>query len=271
MKINYQCWLIRLFSCMILINLGCVLLALASKASISVNPRRIEIKIAPGGEVKESYFVLNQKKETVKVAIKSRYWFVSDENKDIKIADWLKFIPSEFSVKPGEKKEIKFKVSVPQKAKGLLMTMNSFCPESSKESVINVVISVPLYIVIEGTEVIGAELDKLIIKKSAGKEKDKMTEVLRVAVGIKNKGNIHLRPKGEAVIEDKNGKEIKRIKLHSTRPVFPQRTEFYYGDWKKAELKKGKYRLRVLVDYGNPEDILEKKISFKVNKKGEII
>ncbi|MCK5534207.1 hypothetical protein KAI68_03750, partial [bacterium] len=253
------------------LNLICVGLILAKKPTVSVTPRKIEIKIAAGEKIEGSYFVLNQKKETTKVSIKSRYWFLSDENKEIKIADWLQFVPSEFKLKPGEKKEIKFKISIPQKAKGLLMAMNSFSPESPEESMINVVISVPLYVIIRGTEIVKAKISKVIIKKSKIKEKKKAEEGLWIAAEIENKGNIHLRPQCEAVIIDKKGKEIKRIRLRCNRPVFPKRTEFYHGSWKKADLKKGKYKMRMFVDYGNPEDILEKMISFKMNRKGKII
>ena len=89
-------------------------------------------------------------------------------------------------------------------------------------------------------------------------------------VVVENIGNVHLRPKGKIVIEDRKGKEIKELELTYGWPVYPGKYRAYFGDWKGASLKSGKYKAIATVDYGDTENILKKTVSFEVDKKGNI-
>lgn len=250
----------------VLISIFCLLSINSLFAGIAVEPVRQEIKVASGGEVQGSYFVYNVGKEPTHITVAPRDWFVLEENKGLKIDSWLRITPQELDLEPGERKEVKYEVAVPAGAIGELVAMISFIPRAEEESTINVVFSVSLYVMIEGTEILKGEISKVDIRRW---EREGSSD-LRLAVLVENRGNVHLRPKGKIVVEDRKGNEIKEIELTYGWPVYPGREHAYFGDWQGARLKSGEYKAIATVDYGDPENILTKGISFKVDKKGNI-
>jgi len=244
----------------------CLLSVNSLLAGITVEPVRQEIKVSAGKEAQGSYFVYNVGKEPTRVTVAPRDWFVLEENKGIKIDSWLRITPQEVDLEPGEKREVKYEVAVPTRAIGELVAMVSFVPQAEEESAINVVFSVSLYVMIEGTEILKGEISKVDIRRW---EKEGSSD-LRLAVLVENRGNVHLRPKGKIVIEDRKSKEIKEVELTYGWPVYPGKNRAYFGDWKGASLKSGKYKAIATVDYGDTENILKKTVSFEVDKKGNI-
>jgi hypothetical protein len=235
-------------------------------AGITVEPVRQEIKVSPGEGARGSYFVYNVGEKPTRVSVAPRDWFILEENKGIKVDSWLKITPQELDLEPGESEEVKYEVAVPTGAIGELVAMISFIPRAEEESGINVVFSVSLYVMIEGTEILKGEISKLDIRRWESEG----SSDLRLGVLIENKGNVHLRPKGKIVIEDTKGKEIKEVELTYGWPVYPGKNHAYFADWKGAHLKSGKYKAIATVDYGDPENILRETVRFKVDKKGNI-
>jgi len=251
-------WVLTITLCLLSVN--------SLLAGVTVEPVRQEIKVSPGEKAQGSYFVYNVGKERTRVNVASHDWFVLRENKGISADSWLKITPQELDLEPGERKEIKYNVAVPTRALGELVAMISFVPQAEEESAINVVFSVSLYVMIEGTEILKGEISKVDIRRW---EKDGSSD-LRLAVLVENRGNVHLRPKGKVLIEERKGKEIREVELNYGWPVYPGKNRAYFGDWKGASLKSGKYEATATVDYGDPENILKKTVSFEVDKKGNI-
>jgi hypothetical protein len=223
---------------------------------------RQELRVSAGGSQEGSYYVYNETDKNLYIKVSARNWFVLEENEDIKIDSWLEFEPEEFNLSPGEWGKLKFKVKVPEEAKGELSAMISFAPQNQNNSMLNVVFSVSLYCIIEGTDVVRASIEEVAVRR----QKDK----LQVAVAVKNEGNIHLRPRGKVIVQ-KGKKELFEINLGYGWPVYPHRSEAYFGNIKWPELKKGKYKAKAIIDYGKPGNILKKSINFRVDKKGDII
>jgi len=251
-------WFLTITLCLLSVN--------SLFGGITVEPVRQEIKVSPGKEAQGSYFVYNVGKEPTHVTVAPRDWFVLKENRGINADSWLKISPRELDLEPGERKEVKYEVAVPTRAIGELVAMISFVPRAEEESMINVVFSVSLYVMIEGTEILKGEISKVDIRRW----KKEGSSDLRLAVLVENRGNVHLRPKGKIVIEDRKGKEIKEVELTYGWPVYPGKNRAYFGDWKGVSLKSGKYKATATIDYGDPENILKKTVSFKVDKKGNI-
>jgi len=251
-------WFLTVIFCLLPVN--------SLFAGISVEPVRQEISVVPGKEAQGGYFVYNVGKEPTHVTVGPRDWFVLEENRGIKVDSWLKIMPQELDLEPGERKEVKYEVAVPTGAIGELVAMISFVPQAEEESTINVVFSVSLYVMIEGTEILRGEISKVDIRRWESEG----SSDLRLAVLVENRGNVHLRPKGKIVIEDMKGKEIKEVELTYGWPVYPGKNRGYFGDWKGARLESGKYRAIATVDYGDPEKILRETVTFKVDKKGNI-
>ncbi|MDA7858001.1 hypothetical protein N9A72_00740 [bacterium] len=240
--------------------IGAIFAPHTSFAGIVVNPVRKEVLIPRGGRYEGDYQIWNNSMEKVHVIVKPREWFKLEKNKNIDINSWLEISPQEFNINPGGKKQIHYKVVVPEVATGELAAMISFSGHGEKESMLNVIFSVPLYVMIEGTRVVKWKINKVDIKQNNSN--------LRVAVVVENKGNIHLRPKGTVVIKNKKNVTLKEIELNSGLPVYPGKKRAYFGDWNEVNLKAGKYIAEAIIDYGNPKDILKEKIKFKI-KGGE--
>ncbi|MCK4533035.1 hypothetical protein KAU39_04560 [bacterium] len=236
-------------------------------AKISVMPVRQEITVSPGGMAEGSYFVTNLSNEKTYVKINPRDWFKLKENTNINIDSWLEILPQEFELKAHEKKEIKYKVTLPQEVIGELVGMIAFHPQAPKGAMINVVFSVSLYVIIEGTEIVEGEIESVDV---GNREDKKGNRYFYIGLGLKNKGNVHLRPKIKAIIKKKK-KQITSIDFPYGWPVYPGRVSGYVGDLKGRPLfPKGKYRAVITVDYGRSEDILEKVVPFKIDKRGNV-
>ncbi len=225
--------------------------------ALTVTPVRQEIRVIPGGNTKGSYTVSNETKESLQIKVSAREWFKWKENKDIAMSDWLILSPKKFLLESGESKKVNYEVKIPTQAVGVLSAMLSFSPQTKSSE--GVVLSVSLYAIVEGTEVISADIEKTDIQK---KEKN-----LHISVTFKNRGNIHLRPEGEVIIIKKK-KEIDRFKLRLGRPVYPGKTRTLVGD-SKIGIISGKYRARILLYYGD-NSLIEKVIPFKINRKGKL-
>ena len=234
-----------------------------SYAQLGVEPVRVEIEMSKGEETEGSYLVWHNFKKPVQIMVKTKEWFKLKENRDISLDTWLRISPKELLVAPGKKGEFKWKVSVPNNAVGELAGMVSFTP-SEKTGPITTVMSVPIYVAIKDTSIKRAKIEKIVVRRGQSKEHSN----IRVAVVIKNTGNVHLRPSGKVLIKDKKGREIKVVSLASGWPVYPGRVQPYFADWEDASLKAGKYKAIATVDYGDPENILKKTVSFEVDKKG---
>ncbi len=246
----------------IMVQLGIISFLAPFAFALSVTPARQEIKGIRGAIGEGTFIVSTNTKESQHIVVKWRDWFKSKENKEIEIKDWLEIDSMEFELIPGEKKKIKYKVKIPDNAVGMLMAMVSFCPRVEGAGV-GIVISSPIYVIIEGTEIIKADIYKVMLSRMR-KSLD-----IQATVVVENKGNIYLRPRGKAIIS-KGKKEIATIELKYGWPVFPGQKHSYIGYGKGIELKKGKYKMRAIINYGNSEDIIEETISFKVDRKGKI-
>lgn len=243
-------------------QLGIVFLLTSFAFALSVTPARQEIKGLKGMVGAGTFVVSTNTKESQHIVVKWRDWFKLEENKEIEIKDWLKIDSMEFELIPGEKKKINYKVKIPDNAVGMLMAMVSFCPRVEGAGV-GIVVSSPIYVIIEDTEIIKADIYKVMLSRM------RKSSDMQATVVVENKGNVYLRPRGKAIIS-KGEREIATIELKHGWPVFPRQKHSYIGHGKGIELKKGKYKMRAIINYGSSEDILEKTISFKVDKKGNI-
>ncbi len=238
-------------------------------AGFTISPARIEETVTPGKITKGFIEIKNVGEEPVKLAVNPRYWYLAKENEHIEIDDWLKFKPGEFSLKPDEEKKVLYKIKAPKQAKGMLMTMNAFIPQDEEGKTLTVIQSVPLYVILDGTDIIEGEIASTIIKQGS-KNKGSSESSVRFLCVLKNLGNIHLRPQGEINIQDKYGKLIKQLIIEKHRPIFPGSEEFYWADWNDFQLEPGIYTAYFNVD-AHKSLKLEKTKRFEVKRNGDIV
>ncbi len=244
-----------------------ILSAAAAHASVSVDPIRVELDGKPGQRIEGSYIVTNPENSPVLVSISSKKYFTLDENKKIAIEDWFEMPEREFRLEKHASKEIMYTITVPGKASGFLMLLNSFSAKKLDENgnvlheMINKVFSMPVYVRVKGTQDVRADIKEIRIGGAP--------QELRVMVSVSNTGNTYLRTTGEAEIL-RDGKTVGSITLKEGWPVFPGKTESYRGQHTGLDLEPGTYTMIIRVHSDALGIHLEKKSRFSVTKKGDV-
>ena len=96
---------------------------------------------------------------------------------------------------------------------------------------------------------------------------------LKIEASVKNKGNVHIRPTGKAMIEDEAGKKVIELDLALGKPALPSEETGYDFLWDKPELKTGAYKISVTIDYGkelNMEKTATLEKTLEVDKDGKV-
>ncbi|MHB9154844.1 MAG: fimbrial biogenesis chaperone [Endomicrobiales bacterium] len=227
-------------------------------ASLMVSPGRQEVGIPPGAVFKGTYTVTNNYDVPAEVKAQFRDWFTLPENKKFNINDWLKAYPESFSLQPGESKTVNYEVRVPRKAKGELVAMVSFSPETGESQGVKLLVSSALFVIVSGTEKYKWDVPEVKVTKNRfGK--------FVVEAFVKNTGNIHVRPAGSVRIVSNDTKEtVLQLDFAESRPVYPgaSRQIIAHADF---ALKPGKYTAISTVRAEGGER--EKKVNFKVVEK----
>ena len=229
-------------------------------AGLSVNPERAEVVLKSRQSADLSYNVRNEFNVPIDVKIETKDWFVLPSNKEkgISVSKWLSVSTSAVHLGPGESREVRYKVTVPKKAEGVLVGMISFISASPEANGINLAISVPVYVTVAGTEKKGWTIDEP--KFSLYNKK------LQVSCPVKNDGNVHIRPAG--LIEIKSGdKTVMILNFNQGRPVYPGLNRIYAAS-ANSEFKPGDYRVIVNISCGTETKVKEKQI--KISESGEI-
>ena len=233
----------------------CCLMFLCSLsfAGLSVNPSVINVKGIPGSSYKGAYSLTSTYEMPVTVVLEVSNGNCFSENKDINVKDWLKFEKTEFNLKPGETVKVPYEVLINDKMKGSLCGRVSFTAQQS--SMINISISVPIYVIVEGTENINFEISSLSLNRNSkdGNLYYKMT--------IKNNGNVHIRHSGKIQIYNiKDKKKIKTVLIEETVPTYCESSRDFSGNI--TALEDGKYvALFVVNALGNKAT---KQVKFKI-------
>mgnify|MGYP000850986830 CR=1 FL=1 len=206
----------------------CALFGPSLLLAIHVNPTRVELSVRPGGEYAGSLELTSDSNDTVRVVIgvtdqtpfgdgpARRPWFFAEER--------------ELELQPGEGVDCPFRVSVPSNAVGELKAKLSFTTygrSSSTPISIIPVIGVPIYVVVEGTEVYDLRIRACGLRSA---------DPLEVALTMENRGNTHVRPQGVCVITDlESGRVLRQIPVNKLNlrdigwPVMPGETAELYA------------------------------------------
>ncbi len=234
--------------------------------ALQITPPRQEVVLSVGESASGTVEAYNETSSTVAVHVSLKEWFQLMENKEYPISTWLDLKNTEFELRPGEKRIVPFTVRVPtgtapaQPPSGFLMGMLSFAADDGEQSMVNLVMSVSIYVTVKGTERPEAVITKCGIGNNKGS--------LEAAVEVANKGNIHLRPTGKVEIADKKGRVVDSNVFQEGWPVFPGQARTYQakleGNWKP-----GYYRQRVSIQLW--DKVQEKDFGFKLTKAGQIV
>ena len=241
----------------LLVMLVAILLPCGSVFALSVKPSRCELNVKPGKSTSGVYMVTNDTDKPLKVEISIKDWFISDQNKDLTCEKWLTFKPMSMNLAPKETKKVNFKVKAPKTADGALFAMLSMRSMNSEADMLNVVISVPVFVILTGTEKVNGNLEKIAFRKEG--------DNLQVSFDVVNNGNIHLRPKGVCVLKAVDGSE-NVIDIPEARPVYPGKMRTSVGRTALANLKDGVYTAVIRISSGNIELTFQGKVVIDKSK-----
>ena len=239
--------LLKALGCAVIVSF---LLSAAALADIAVGPLTKTIEAAPGGAQTLIYKVANNADKPVNINVSAKTWFSLPENAAIDIGQWLKLGVEKLTLAPKEEKELKFEVVVPKQAKGELASMIYFTPEREEGQMLGTSYGVSLYVFVKGTEVVNPQIGAVSLSKKDG--------IFYIAVTIENKGNVHFRPRVNAII--KIGKDIKEnIVLPFGKPIFGGQDYNFVQKIEKQLPSEGDCEIEILCNYGNSADTIIKK------------
>lgn len=220
--------------------------------SLVMGPSTFEVRLPPGERAEADYYVQNDTDEEMHVTVEAENWFrdVYDYSK-LKIEDWIRSEPAEFDLGPGKIKKVKLYIKAPKDVAGEIVAQIFFSSDLKEKvaqgtGMVKARLGGVLYVAINGTEKIAAEIKKVEVSNMI---KDGKTE-MRVDTLVKNNGNVHIRPTGKIRITDGKGEEVAGFDIVPGYAILPGGELKLPAFWKDFSLKPGRYGVSVSLDYG---------------------
>ena len=233
------------------------MLNLLISVSLLVSPLRLEVSSHPGVVTREVSVKNGDAYSQALVNIYKGDWDLSKEGKILyypadslrnSCSPWITINPAEFTLAPGEVKEIRVTFEVPPESKGGYWSVIFFegkPPETEEWTPLVKLtgrVGITTYLDVAGTTLKEAEIKKMELEESG-----------KLKIEIENNGNIWLRPKVTYWIM-RGQEEIYRDSL-KTSIILPETVREYRLKLEDIETKKGD-EIVSRVDYGG-DKILE--------------
>ena len=245
----------------ILALLALLLFASYSYASLIISPERQEILIGRDVVFQGEYSVTNGYDDSLDVEISFQNWSTYSGNGDLDVKDWLKIPLSKIRLAKGETKKVPYEIHTDNFMKGSVSAQVSFSVRPPQSTGINVKMTFPLYLVIEGTQKTEFSAEKIII--SQFQQGNIFADIV-----VRNDGNVHVRPSGTLNLY--SGKKlIYTVEIPESFPVYAGTLR---GEMRASipnDLKKGKYTAEVIVRALGME--VSKKTVFRIRKDGSLV
>ena len=205
-------------------------------ADLSISPAVVNVVASDNAVCEITYKLFNtaDTKTIVKVSVED-WKNCSQNSSDVSASKWLKLFQPEIEIAPKATVEVPFKIETFKGMVGSVSAMVVF--SSNKSSMINMTMKVPIYVIIEGTEVVDFKIDSLTINKGQN------TGNLVASLIVKNDGNVHIRHTGNVKLYNtETGNIVKEVKIDETFPTYCESSrDFLVSIATKDELKQGFY------------------------------
>lgn len=249
----------------------------AAAFSMNLDPPRLELSIPPGGSKSGVIRVGNSGDATLKLKAYVQDWiydppgdrvFKPAGTTPLSCSNWIHLYPEEFEIKPGEKAEAIYTLSVPPDATGghyaVIFFEGTLGANAAEEGVVVRLAGRMGTIVLEETEGTIIKNGEIVSLKFSRPDENRP---LDVDIAFKNEGNVFLAPSGVINIIDKEGIFFGRqeFQLKGTLPgdVIEEKVSLL------SSLPEGEYDLIATLDLG-AEEAAVKEDKITVTKKGEI-
>lgn len=233
---------------------------------IQVSPVRFDWTTLSAGEEREGVLNLkNYAEDEYRIIISTENFYISDDSSSIQffsdqdkerlvaydVVNWIRPEETEFVMKGGEVRTLKFKVSVPEKAPtggyygALLVEHQKINKEKVEGAAILEVKTRVGVLMIMGVDGIGPVVQKAELKNFYPEKKiffeDKKDA--SVIAEVFNSGNIPFQMGGEAELF-RFGKLVKTMPLDA-RIAYPEKTRTYLGSWDFGLFDIGMYEAKL--------------------------
>jgi hypothetical protein len=228
------------------LNFLLTLLLFSNLYSLTITPARQEFLVEPGKKITGEYLVTNDTDKKIVVDITTKDWFISEENKDLTCDKWLKLkTKKQVILDKGETKKISFSCLAPKTAKGALFAMISANSKPyGEDSALNIMLSVPVILILKGTEIYETECKELKLFVENNK-------FLQISFEVENKGNVHLRPKGYCKLVSKDNNQQIIIEIPEGRPIYPKMKRTIIARKEIELIPEGVYNGKIELNCGN--------------------
>lgn len=244
------------------LGLGAALWVSPDLNALEIFPSKQVLSVKKGKEEKGAFRITNTETVPIQLFPGQKRWSGSPENEKYKVEEWLMVDPSTFTLEPGESREVPFTVRAPSKARGELTGMFSILTKTSARQSVNFRMSAAVYLSIKGTEIYSGKVSTFDLRRRK--------DGLEAVVGVKNSGNVHLRPGGAIEIQDDHGVVVGYVKIHVRGPVHPGHENAYTGQ-SALHLPPGRYRAKLsLVDVDRSVDLEPFETNFVVKRNGKV-
>jgi hypothetical protein len=227
-----------------LISLFLFLLTGASLwAAFKIGPSYFEISLAPGESVTKEIYLENPSGKAMTLVVNMNDFMNSKANKNVGNDQWLTLKEKEVTIPRKSKKLLKLQITAPKGMTGEVSAKIGFMEKPTAESTVHTRMLVFVYLISLNGSTIGAEMNSF----DAVWNKDKS---LGFKIGIKNSGNIHIRPKGSLEVYDAANKIIKVLKLPEIMPLFEDQEGFLMNEESIKSIPDGTYPMKLSITFG---------------------
>jgi hypothetical protein len=182
-------------------------------------------------------------------------------------SSWIKLESREFEMNPNEKKKIKVKITVPSAASGGYYSAIILDPlpiAALRRGASTLVHTVRMVCLAELKVSSGGALREEAAISGLRVEQSTKTNRLSVITTVENRGNVHIKGKGELVIRTKHGGKIESLPLVSGRGLVLPGASRDFSVALDRQFPSGDYLAEAVLDYGTRLKTVAK-LSFSIS------
>jgi len=249
-------WIILLF---VVITILPTPLLFPAEVSVSVSPIRVEHLVKQGEKGTDTISVTNDGTAPTRLKVLIEDWALTRDGNPMfmkvgknpySCAEWIRINPVDFKIDPGQTREVRYTISVPQgieeagyRAAVIFETVPDVTPgEKAKRVYLKGRIATILY------EVVGKPSPQ---GHTNSLKADLKKEGVDFILALQNTGKVHFRTKGSITVKDSNGSKAFEVELPDV-PILPKSERDVRVSYDKS-IPKGKYKAIAVVDIGKKE------------------
>lgn len=219
------------------------------EAGLQVGPSRVVLEGRPGQSLKGSFAVRNDGEIPLRVDVEPEDW-AGGMHGERAAPNWISVRPSQFTIKPGQERKVRYKIRVPKGASGELRTQVFFTTHTEGSVGLRSRLGVIIYVAIEGSVLIEGDVTAVKLFYKASTPEIARPDRFEIVINIQNLGTVHVVPRGRAVIRTMKGRLVAKIDLPSGWGLLPNEQDAYHAIGHGVHLRPGRYLLELTTIFG---------------------